>query len=116
MGKLVLLISICMMAWLSLAQVILNKTLSINYVEVFVKAGDEFYDNRCICICPSFTVIKEAETNRKIYIDILNKENCSCENVLSKWKPNQTEMLRQFCPRCQCNFEVRNTTTMKVWP
>ena len=79
-----------------------------------VEAGDEFYDMRCICICPSFTVIGEEETNRKIYIDILNKENCSCEKVLSPWKPNKTEMLKQFCPRCQCNFEVRNTTTMKI--
>lgn len=22
--------------------------------------------------------------------------------------------LKQFCPRCTCNFEVRNTTTMKA--
>ncbi len=39
------------------------------------KAGDEFYDYRCICICPSFTVIGEADTNRKIYIDVLNKDS-----------------------------------------
>jgi hypothetical protein len=39
-------------------------------------AGDEFYDNRCICICPSFTVVQgETDTGRKVYIDILNKEN-----------------------------------------
>lgn len=78
------------------------------------KAGDEFYDYRCICICPSFTVIGEAETNRKIYIDVLNKDSCSCENVLSKYKPNKTDILEKFCPRCTCNFEVRNTTTMKI--
>lgn len=40
-----------------------------------IKAGDEFYDNRCICVCPSFTVVGEPETNRKIYIDILDKED-----------------------------------------
>jgi hypothetical protein len=40
-----------------------------------IKAGDQFYDNRCICICPSFTVIGEEETHRKVYIDVLNKEN-----------------------------------------
>ena len=39
------------------------------------KAGDEFYDNRCICVCPSFTVVGEKETNRKIYIDVLDKED-----------------------------------------
>lgn len=78
------------------------------------QAGDEFYDYRCICVCPSFTVIGEQETNRKIYVDILNKDNCSCENVLKSWKPNKTEMLKTFCPRCNCNFEVRNTTTMKI--
>jgi len=81
---------------------------------LMVQAGDEFYDNRCICICPSFTVIGESETNRKIYIDVLEKEKCSCKNVLEKYKPNQTEVLEKFCPRCTCNFEVRNTTTMKI--
>jgi len=90
-------------------------TLLIIFTTIsYSQAGDEFYDYRCICVCPSFTVIGQEETNRKIYIDILKKENCSCENVLKSWKPNATEMLKQFCPRCNCNFEVRNTTTMKI--
>jgi hypothetical protein len=39
------------------------------------QVGDQFYDNRCICVCPSFTVIGEEETHRKIYISILDKDN-----------------------------------------
>ncbi|CAF0825097.1 unnamed protein product [Brachionus calyciflorus] len=97
----------------------MKKLISILTIFLFCyikysQAGDEFYDFRCICVCPSFSVIGEEETHRKIYIDIINKDQCSCENVLSKWKPNKTEMLKQFCPRCNCNFEVRNTTTMKI--
>ena len=38
------------------------------------QSGDEFYDNRCICICPSFQVIGEEDTGRKIYISVLSKE------------------------------------------
>lgn len=41
------------------------------------QAGDEFSDHRCICVCPSFSVINEKPTegDRKIYIDIMNKED-----------------------------------------
>lgn len=90
--------------------VILATLLAISH------AGDEFSDHRCICICPSFSVINEKPTDgdRKIYIDIMNKEDCTCEKVLESWKPNQTAMLTGFCPRCNCRFEVRNTTTMKI--
>lgn len=80
------------------------------------EAGDEFYDNRCICLCPSFKVLDQniSDTGRNVYIDILPKDKCSCENVLITYKPDQKEMLEQFCTRCTCNYETRNTTTMKV--
>ncbi|RNA15938.1 transmembrane 9-like isoform X3 [Brachionus plicatilis] len=97
-----------MRRFVSLLVIVLFCSLEYTY------AADEFYDFRCICVCPSFTVINQTETNRKIYIDVIPKDRCTCENVLSKWKPNQTEMLKQFCPRCNCNYEVRNTTTMKI--
>ncbi len=38
-----------------------------------------------------------------------------CENMLNNYKINMTQVqLTQFCRVCSCNYEVRNTNTMKV--
>lgn len=50
--------------------------VKVNFIQLF-KSDDEFYDTRCICICPSLHTVDATipETNRKIYIEIMGKEN-----------------------------------------
>ncbi|CAF1149075.1 unnamed protein product [Adineta steineri] len=79
--------------------------------------GDEFEDYRCRCICPSFTVLQDPsmnETHRRVYIDVVAPDNCTCERVVFHTITASSSFQQRFCPRCVCNYEVRNTTTMKV--
>ncbi|CAF2307977.1 unnamed protein product [Rotaria sp. Silwood2] len=82
-----------------------------------VNCGDEFEDYRCRCVCPSFTVLQDApvnETNRRVYVDVVAPDNCTCERVVFRTMKVSPSFQQRFCPRCVCNYEVRNTTTMKV--
>ena len=45
-------------------------------------------------MCPSFTVIGEKETNRKIYVDILNKDNWLVLNYISWFFRNYFGQIR----------------------
>jgi len=83
----------------------------------FVFCGDEFEDYRCKCVCPSFTVLQDPtvnETNRRVYIDVVPPDNCTCPRVVFRTIPATQNFQDRFCPRCVCNYEVRNTTTMKI--
>ncbi|CAF0896014.1 unnamed protein product [Rotaria sordida] len=82
-----------------------------------VNCGDEFEDYRCRCVCPSFTVLQDPsvnETNRRVYVDVVAPDNCTCERVVFRTMKVSPSFQQRFCPRCVCNYEVRNTTTMKV--
>lgn len=109
-----------------------------------IKGGDEFEDYRCRCVCPSFEVLKDPkmnDTHRRIYIEVVPAESCTCERVVFNTIEATHEFQQRFCPRlfffaetnrfsakslneseifssllrCVCNYEVRNTTTMKVF-
>ncbi|CAF0814506.1 unnamed protein product [Adineta ricciae] len=89
--------------------------LSLSHLSV--NAADEFEDYRCRCICPSFTVLQDpnmTDTHRRVYIDVVPPDNCTCERVVFHTIPATSSFQQRFCPRCVCNYEVRNTTTMKV--
>ncbi|CAF1418609.1 unnamed protein product, partial [Didymodactylos carnosus] len=82
-----------------------------------VFCGDEFEDYRCKCVCPLFTVVPGFdmnETNRRVYVDVVSPENCTCNQVVFRTIPAPSDFVDRFCPRCVCNYEIRNTTTMKV--
>ncbi|CAF0777630.1 unnamed protein product [Adineta steineri] len=83
----------------------------------FVFCGDEFEDYRCKCVCPSFSVLQDPsvnETNRRVYVDVVPPDKCSCQRVVFRSIQASPDFQEKFCPRCVCNYEVRNTTTMKV--
>ncbi|CAF4192828.1 unnamed protein product [Rotaria magnacalcarata] len=83
---------------------------------LLVNGGDEFEDYRCKCVCPSFTVLQDPtmnETNRRVYVDVVAPDNCTCERVVFRTIQASSSFQQRFCPRCVCNYEVRNTTTMK---
>ncbi|CAF1268299.1 unnamed protein product [Rotaria sp. Silwood1] len=87
------------------------------YSSSFVFGADEFEDYRCRCVCPSLTVLQDPsvnETNRRVYIDVVPADNCTCYRVVFHTVKATQNFQDRFCPRCVCNYEVRNTTTMKV--
>ncbi|CAF1313967.1 unnamed protein product [Rotaria sordida] len=89
----------------------------LEFQRTFVFGADEFEDYRCKCVCPSLTVLQDPsvnETNRHIYIDIVPPDNCTCYRVVFHTINATQNFQDRFCPRCVCNYEVRNTTTMKV--
>ena len=67
-----------------------------------VYAGDEFEDYRCRCVCPSFNVVKDPpinDTNRRVYVDVVPAENCTCERVVFHSIPASHDFQQRFCPR-----------------
>ncbi|XP_047143183.1 transmembrane protein 9B isoform X1 [Hydra vulgaris] len=63
----------------------------------------EFGDLRCKCICP-----KEKNNTSNIFVvnTITQPDDCNCENVV---KRNEN-----FCLKCECKFEARNSLLIKV--
>lgn len=75
-----------------------------------------FEDSRCKCVCPNPAVVNGSESNRKMYIGTVPSEKCMCEVVvlpLSNFV-DKDKAAKEFCPRCVCNYETRNTTTIRV--
>ncbi|XP_050308281.1 uncharacterized protein CG1161 isoform X1 [Anthonomus grandis grandis] len=81
--------------------------------------AQSFDDKRCKCICPSLSSVtnktdkSHTETLMQTTNDPPNK--CTCEVVMLPKvadKLNVTEM-REFCPRCACKYENRNTTIIR---
>ena len=70
----------------------------------------QFEDFRCKCICPSQEVVNATDTGRVVYIQPVAPENCNCQTVV---KPNE-KIAKEFCPRCDCHYETRNTKTIQV--
>lgn len=75
----------------------------------------QYEDVRCKCICPSPEVVKGNKTKRMLYIGNVVSSQCKCEGVVI---PQADEYVRakekEFCPRCECRYERRNTTTIFV--
>lgn len=72
-------------------------------------------DRRCICYCPDPSVINGTRSNRLVYREPVAPSNCDCDNIVL---PKVAELIRgheqEFCPRCECKYESRNSTTIKV--
>ncbi|KAJ0184026.1 hypothetical protein K1T71_000449 [Dendrolimus kikuchii] len=78
----------------------------------------QFYeDRRCRCICPSLaSVLNNSQSlDRRFYTDNVPPSKCNCDGVIipkvgSEIKGHEQE----FCPRCECKYETRNTTVIMV--
>lgn len=98
------------------------------------KAGDErplrssfffqiqaqsYEDKRCKCICPSIKTVDNTTlegTDRMLIIDNVPPNKCNCDGVIlpriaGKIKEGKGQ---EICPRCDCKYENRNTTIIKV--
>lgn len=88
-------------------------------------------DSRCQCKCPDVATVganidhrpiedydlssETTHDTRSIYINSSVKaEDCDCQHVvLPRLHLNDTQA-GSFCPRCQCKYQVRSLTIIKV--
>ena len=75
----------------------------------------QYEDVRCKCICPDTAVVNGTQSHRKLYIENVPPNKCDCTNVvLPRVGDDIKGKEKEFCPRCECKYESRNTTTIKV--
>ncbi|XP_074662404.1 proton-transporting V-type ATPase complex assembly regulator TMEM9-like isoform X2 [Tubulanus polymorphus] len=84
--------------------------LTLTYLTVTVADG-QYEDDRCKCVCPSQKGANGTEDNRRIYVQTnILSDFCKCKFVVNP----PADRVKEICPTCECKFEVRNTTTIKV--
>lgn len=85
------------------------------FFAVLSLSNGQYEDIRCKCICPSPEVVNGTASLRKLYIGNVEPGKCDCDGVVL---PQADEEVRnkakEFCPRCECKYESRNTTTIRV--
>ncbi|XP_054716202.1 uncharacterized protein CG1161-like [Uloborus diversus] len=82
---------------------------------LFSVCDAQYEDVRCKCICPSPEVVKGNKTERKLYIANVKPSQCKCEGVVMPQADDYVRVKeKEFCPRCECRYERRNTMTIKV--
>jgi len=88
-------------------------TLLVTFTFCVCLSQAQYEDVRCKCVCPSPAVVNATASDRKLYIGNVNPDKCDCEHVVL---PSITGDVKgkEFCPRCECKYESRNTTTIRV--
>ncbi|CAG9781762.1 unnamed protein product [Diatraea saccharalis] len=96
-----------------------SKYIAIFFVSacVVVISGQSYEDKRCKCVCPSPAAVfnNSATTStdhRRHYIANVPPNKCNCKGVILP--RDGAEITEEFCPRCECKYENRNTTIIKV--
>ena len=108
--------------------ILILKLLVVGFPFVYCEDSVKHQDSRCQCKCPDVSTVGannerimdewstlEHKDTRSIYINSSVKaEDCDCEKVvLPKLNLNQTQA-DSFCPRCQCKYQIRSLTIIKV--
>ncbi|KAK7865457.1 hypothetical protein R5R35_002335 [Gryllus longicercus] len=76
--------------------------------------AQSYEDVRCKCVCPNPSVVNVTQSNRKLYIDNVPPNKCTCDNVILPQVGDEIKGKEQeFCPRCECKYESRNTSIIK---
>ncbi|KAK7497302.1 hypothetical protein BaRGS_00011346, partial [Batillaria attramentaria] len=65
-------------------------------------------DVRCKCVCPR---VAGDNSTGPVFIKDVEPNNCKCENVVPA---AESTMGLKICNMCECKYESRNTTTIKV--
>ncbi|XP_064078655.1 uncharacterized protein CG1161-like [Macrobrachium nipponense] len=72
-------------------------------------------DKRCICVCPNPSNVNGTKSTCVSYTKHVAPSKCDCENVVLPKIPKNIEPNGQeFCAQCECKYESRNSTTIKV--
>merc|ERR1711872_100382 len=89
--------------------------LCLLFMGCFYYTEAQYEDKRCICICPDPSVVNGTKSNRIVYKESVPPTKCNCEHVvLPKIAEDIPGREQEFCPRCECRYESRNSTTIKV--
>ena len=78
----------------------------------------EYEDVRCKCLCPVTSIIdtnSSNNSNRKLYIDNVPPSQCNCDFVVLPKIAELSNKSAEFCPRCECKYESRNTTVIRFF-
>lgn len=75
-------------------------------------------DVRCKCICPPFSQSRDetpsSSSQRRLYVGNTSPDQCNCNNIVQPHFPTDTKvLLKDFCIRCECRYQSRNTTTIR---
>ncbi|RVE52208.1 hypothetical protein evm_003127 [Chilo suppressalis] len=79
--------------------------------------GQFYEDKRCRCICPSPAAVFNAtlSSTRKLFIANVPPNQCNCDGViLPRVRDEIKGHEQEYCPRCDCKYETRNTTVIMV--
>ncbi|CAG9833442.1 unnamed protein product [Diabrotica balteata] len=85
-----------------------------------LSTAQSYEDKRCKCICPSISSVtnkteSKNHTSRILYITNVPPNKCNCDEViLPRISQDIIGKEQEFCPRCECKYENRNTTIIKV--
>ncbi|TRY61061.1 hypothetical protein TCAL_13882, partial [Tigriopus californicus] len=83
-------------------------------------------NSRCACKCPDVQTFQSQfsrqflppqghEVRRSVYINSsVDPHQCDCEHVVLVLLSLSQLEADAFCPRCKCNFEIRNLGMIKV--
>lgn len=71
-------------------------------------------NERCKCVCPSLDVANSTSPNQRrvLYVDNTTPDQCNCYTVVQPQLKN-TVAPKDFCARCECKYQSRNTTTIR---
>lgn len=86
-----------------------------------VKARVEHADARCKCICPPppqpTHINNDKKTidssKRRLYVGNTSPNQCNCNNIVQPHLNDTQILLKDFCARCECRYQSRNTTTIR---
>lgn len=74
----------------------------------------EHGDVRCKCVCPSPQIFgnNSSPTQRRLYVGNTTPDQCDCYKVVAPHLSRDI-VLKDFCARCECKYQSRNTTTIR---
>jgi len=108
----------------------ITQKLCIILVLVSITNGEPIHqDSRCNCVCPDPSLVglpntaefenikiqKAIEDRRTIYINsTVSPDQCNCHSVVLIHLNLNESQADSFCPRCNCKYQTRSLTVIKV--
>lgn len=86
----------------------------------FAQIQIEHADARCKCICPPLPQTHKNEkekksnpTERRLYVGNTSPDQCNCNNIVQPHMIDNKFLIKEFCSRCECRYQSRNTSTIR---
>ncbi|XP_063837564.1 uncharacterized protein LOC135086715 [Ostrinia nubilalis] len=89
--------------------------LSVIFIWILGVKGQFYEDKRCRCLCPSQSVVSNNSLtySQKLFIANVPPNKCNCDEVvLIRVSEEVRARQQEYCPRCECKYETRNTTVI----